>query len=78
MTLRDLRKQAKMTAKEVADKLGVSPFAIYNYERGDRNVDILMAVNMALIYDVSLDEFINAYMKTRFNNNQLDLSNSQQ
>ena len=41
MTLRDLRKQAKMTAKEVAEKLGVSTFAVYNYERGDRSVDIL-------------------------------------
>ena len=71
MTLRDLRKQAKMTAKEVADKLGVSVSCIYNYELGDRSVDILMAVNMSLIYDVSLDEFIDAYMKTRFNNNQL-------
>lgn len=64
MNLRDLRKQAKMSVKQVADKLGVTVTAIYNYERGIRSIDILMAVDMALYYGVSLDEFIEAYINT--------------
>jgi transcriptional regulator with XRE-family HTH domain len=64
MNLRDLRKQANMSAKEIAQKVGVTVTAIYNYERGIRSIDILMAVDMALFYGVSLDEFIEAYMNT--------------
>lgn len=64
MNLRDLRKQANMSVKEIAQKLGVTVAAIYNYERGIRSIDILMAVDMALYYGVSLDEFIEAYINT--------------
>lgn len=64
MNLRDLRKQARMSVKEIAQKLGVTVTAIYNYERGIRSIDILMAVDMALYYGVSLDEFIEAYINT--------------
>lgn len=64
MNLRDLRKQAKMTAKQVADKLGVTETAVYNYESGIRHIDLLTAVDLSLFYGVSIDEFAEAYINT--------------
>lgn len=65
MTLKDLRKQAKKTAKEVADEIGVTENAIYNYESGTRSIDIVTALRLANIYDVTIEEFIEAYTNTR-------------
>lgn len=64
MNLRDLRKQAKMTAKQVADKLCVGETAIYNYESGLRHINILTAIDLCLFYGVSIDEFVEAYINT--------------
>ena len=66
MKLRDLRKQAKLTAKQVADKVGVTENAIYHYEQGRRNVDIMLAFKLAVLYDVTFEEIGQAVVNTRF------------
>ena len=65
MNLRDLRKQAKMTAKEVADKLGVSERSIHRYEDGTRSPDIITAYKLSKIYDITLSEFVEYYVNNR-------------
>ncbi len=66
MKLRDLRKQAKLTAKQVADKVGVTTQAIYKYEQGVRGVDIMLAFKLAVIYDVTFEEIGQAVVNSRF------------
>ena len=58
MTLRDLRKQAKMTAKEVAEKLNITERAVYSYEQRTRGCDIFTAYNLSKLYGVTLDEIV--------------------
>lgn len=58
MTLRELRTQAGKTAKEVADKLGVSVRALYNYEVGTREIGLAHVLILAELYDCTEREII--------------------
>ena len=53
--LKYLREEKKMTQKELAEKLGVSPSAIGMYESDKRNPDTSMLNIMANFFDVSVD-----------------------
>ena len=55
MRMRELRKQMKMTMKQLGDMLGVSESAISHYETGKRQADFETLLKVAEIYDVSLD-----------------------
>lgn len=55
-TIRDLRKQNKMTQKELADLVGTSQAAISNYEKGNRGLGMETAQKIAIALEVSLDE----------------------
>ena len=64
-TLRDLRRSAKKSVGEVAEALGVTERAVYNYERGIREVDIKSVLVLADLYGVTAEEVINAQLNSR-------------
>lgn len=55
LRLKHLRESAKMTQKELADKLGISPSNVSKYEMGtlEPGVEILLAYSK--FFDVSVD-----------------------
>lgn len=63
-TLKALRKQAGLSAKDVAEKLGVSRSAISNYEDGLRRISLEMVLALASIYGVSEKEVIQAQINS--------------
>ena len=56
--LADLRKQHGLSQEELADKLGVSRQAVSKWERGEASPDTDNLVELARIYDISLDELL--------------------
>lgn len=64
-TLKDLRRSAKKSVGEVAEALGVTERAVYNYERGIREVDIRSVLVLADLYGVTAEEVINAQFNSR-------------
>lgn len=58
MHLREYRKEAGLTAKEVGDFLGISAHAIYAWEKGRKNPSLQNLCNLAKIYNKSIDEII--------------------
>lgn len=64
MTLRDLRKQAGKTCAEVAEALGVTPQALYRYERGVREINLSQVVALAKVYDVSIEDVVYAQLNS--------------
>ena len=73
-TLKELRLQAKKTCAEVAQALGLTDRAIYNYESGIRQINISQVLILAGLYDVSEKEVIQAQLNScrfsRLNNPQ--------
>ncbi len=53
--IRDLREDADMTQKEVAEKLFMHLTQYRRYESGESEVPLNIAINIARLYDVSLD-----------------------
>ena len=64
-TLKDLRRSAKKSVGEVAEALGVTERAVYNYERGIREIDIKSVLVLADLYGVTAEEVINAQLNSR-------------
>ena len=56
--LAELRKQHGFSQEELADKLGVSRQAISKWERGEASPDTDNLIELARIYDTSLDELL--------------------
>ena len=56
--LADLRKQHGYSQEDLADKLGVSRPAISKWERGEASPDTDNLIELAKIYDISLDELL--------------------
>ena len=56
--LSSLRKKADMTQSEVAIKLNVTRQAVSHYECGDTFPDVSILVNIANLFNISLDELI--------------------
>jgi len=63
MTLKELRKQSKKTAAEVAAALGVTANAISNYEQGVRSIGLAQILKLAELYEVSEKEVIEAQLE---------------
>ena len=63
-TLRDLRKQAGKSCAEVAEVLGVTQQALYRYERGAREINLAQVVQLAQVYDVSIEEVVLAQLNS--------------
>lgn len=64
-TLKDLRKQAGLSAKEVAERLGVSAPTIYHYENGECYVSIDRIIPLAELYGASEREIIIASLQSK-------------
>ena len=56
--LAELRKQKGLSQEELADKLGVSRQAISKWERAEASPDTDNLIELAKIYDISLDELV--------------------
>ena len=64
MDLRELRKQLKKTAKEVAEKLGVVTRTVHSYEQGIRRVGLEEILTLSKLYDCTAEEIILAQLKS--------------
>ncbi|MEY8192976.1 helix-turn-helix domain-containing protein [Peribacillus simplex] len=53
--IRELRKRKKMTLRELAAELGIPFTTLGNYERGDRNPDLGIVLEIANYFEVSMD-----------------------
>ena len=53
-----LRKRAGLTQVQLADRLCLSPSALGNYEQGRRLPNVELLIEMAELFDVSLDYLI--------------------
>ena len=53
--VRDLREDADMTQKQVAEKLYLHLTQYRRYECGESEIPLNIAINMARLYNVSLD-----------------------
>lgn len=56
MSIRNLREQAGMQQKELADKLNIGRSTLSQYETGQRRLDSETAKKIADFFEVSLDE----------------------
>lgn len=63
-TLRDLRESTKKTCAEVAQALGVTINAIYNYENGIRRISLEQVLALADVYEVSAGDVIKAQLNS--------------
>ena len=53
--IRDLREDADKTQTEIADVLGTTPQYYGKYEKGEREIPLMRAIELADYYHVSLD-----------------------
>ena len=56
--LRQLRKESNYTQREIAERLEVSTITIRQYEQGTREPNIELILNLALMFNVSLDDLL--------------------
>jgi|SRR5690554_4810265 len=57
--IKELRKQKRMTQKDLASKIGVSDKAVSKWEVGDNYPDIFLLSNIANVFEISTDELLN-------------------
>ena len=57
-SLKDLRKQAGLTAKEVAGSLGVTLTSLYRYEQGKREISVAQVPVLSQLYDCTIEEVV--------------------
>ena len=53
--IRDLREDADLTQKELAEKLGMSQTGYSKYETGENDIPTAILIKLAEIYGVSID-----------------------
>ncbi len=53
--IRELRKKANLTQKQLADKLGISEQSVAHYESNRRSPDPYMLRKIASLFDTSID-----------------------
>lgn len=57
-TLRELRQIAGLSAKYVAEKLGVSEGTVFHYEQGTRSIGVETIVELARLYGCHIEEIV--------------------
>ncbi len=62
--LREMREEAGLTQRELAERLTTDQTRISCYERGQRRMDIVELENYCAALDVTLAEFIRRYSKS--------------
>ena len=68
--LAELRKQKGLSQEELADRLGVSRQAISKWERGEASPDTDNLIELAKIYEISLDELVGLSNPNKSNDNK--------
>ena len=53
--LKDIREDRDMTQKDFAEKLGLYTTTYARYERGEQDIPLSLAVDIAKFYNLSLD-----------------------
>ena len=53
--IRDMREDADLTQSQVADMLGIAQTVYSRYERGYQTIPLLLLIQLADYYNVSLD-----------------------
>lgn len=61
-TLKELRDSKNMSIVRLAEKLGVDPSTVSNYERGARTPDLSKIVKIAEIFDISVAEAVKIFL----------------
>ena len=56
--LRQLRQNSTLKRIEVAEKIGVSPITLRQYEQGTREPNLEKLLKLAVLFDVSLDDLL--------------------
>ncbi len=56
--LKKLRKQKKMTQRELAEALHISQTSVSKYERGESEPDIAMLIEISDYFGITVDEFV--------------------
>ena len=64
-TLKDLRLENKKTVAEVAKVLGVTERAFLRYEQGVRLISLRQVLALALLYQESAEEIIEAQINSQ-------------
>ena len=57
--LKSLRRERKITQKNLAEIFHISQTSVSKYETGEAVPDLVLIVKMADFFGVSLDEFVN-------------------
>ena len=69
----ELRKKHGLSQEELADKLGVSRQAVSKWERSEASPDTDNLIELAKLYDISLDELLlNKENNTESSNEKVD------
>jgi transcriptional regulator with XRE-family HTH domain len=55
-TIREYREQAGITQLQLANELGVTPSAVYNWERGRNEPKASQLKAMAILFGVKMDD----------------------
>jgi transcriptional regulator with XRE-family HTH domain/cellobiose-specific phosphotransferase system component IIB len=76
--IRELRQSKKLTQKELAKILNVTPQAISKWERNESNPDIQTILNLSDYFNVSVDEILGKKIPTFFENLFSKMKGSQQ
>ena len=69
--LKELRQDARMTRKQLADILNITEISVGNYERGLREPSLEKLVILSKLFDVSIEELI-GYNAVSFKNKVID------
>ena len=56
--LRQLRQQSSLMQKDIAKALGISTITLRQYEQGTREPNIQKLLQLAIIFNVSLDDLL--------------------
>jgi len=64
--LYELRKKNNLSQEDVADKLGISRQSVSKWERAEASPDTDNLISLAKLYNVSLDELLNAEKSNEF------------
>ena len=63
--LKNLRKENKLTQKDMAEKLGIHPNTISMYEKGNRNIPSTMIKKISDTFNVSTDYLLRGEEKKK-------------
>ena len=65
--LRDMREDADLSQRQLAEKLGIQQTVYSRYERGFQTIPLHLLLKLADLYDVSLD-----FLCSRTNNTKVN------